>query len=119
MSLRQPFTMTPARREANRRNARQSTGPRTARGEGQSRMNGLRGGGRSRFYRSLMLTLFDALRCGVGRTAPAVLTPNWPRTPCSLNSWRCFAKLKSRWLGRAGSCASGGSLEKEFFFCTT
>ena len=74
MSLRQPLTMTPARIAANRRNARKSTGPRTARGKAQSRMNGLRDGGRSRFYRNLMLTLFNAPPCAVDRTAQAVLT---------------------------------------------
>ena len=36
--------MTPARLAANRRNARKSTGPRTARGKAQSRMNGLKSG---------------------------------------------------------------------------
>ena len=57
MSLRKPFAMTPARIAANRRNARKSTGPRTGRGKAQSRVNGLRDGGRSRFYRGPMLTL--------------------------------------------------------------
>ena len=44
MSLRKSPTLTPARIEANRRNAEQSTGPRTARGKAQSRMNSLRRG---------------------------------------------------------------------------
>ena len=48
MSLRKSPTLTPARIEANRRNAQKSTGPRTARGKGQSRMNSLRTGERSR-----------------------------------------------------------------------
>ena len=53
MPLRKPFTVSPARIEANRRNAQKSTGPRTARGKVQSRMNGLRDGGRSPLYRDL------------------------------------------------------------------
>jgi hypothetical protein len=53
MPLRKSFTLTPARIEANRRNAQKSTGPRTARGKVQSRMNGLRDGGRSPLYRDL------------------------------------------------------------------
>ena len=68
-------SMTPARLEANRRNARKSTGPRTARGKAQSRLNGLRSGERSRLYREVLLALMDAPPCGVAKTARAVLTP--------------------------------------------
>jgi hypothetical protein len=75
MPLRKPLTMTPARIEANRRNAEKSTGPRTARGKAQSRMNGLRDGGRSRVYLDLMRTLLDAPPCAVEKTARAALTP--------------------------------------------
>ena len=81
MSLRKPLTMTPARMEANRRNARKSTGSRTVRGKPQSRMNGLRDGGRSRAYHDLMLTLFNAPPCAVVRTAQAVLTPDQAAHP--------------------------------------
>ena len=49
MSLRKN-PMTPARLQANRRNSQKSTGPRSARGKSQSRLNRLRGGGRSRLY---------------------------------------------------------------------
>jgi len=52
--------MTPARLAANQRNARKSTGPRTARGKAFSRMNGLRTGSRSPLYRDLFLALHDA-----------------------------------------------------------
>jgi hypothetical protein len=75
MPLRKPFTVSPARIEANRRNAQKSTGPRTARGKVQSRMNGLRDGGRSPLYRDLMLTLLYAPPCPVEKTARAILTP--------------------------------------------
>ena len=73
--------MTPARLEANRRNAQRSTGPRTARGKSQSRLNGLRSGARSRLYHDLLLTLSDAPPCGVVRTARAALTPAQARHP--------------------------------------
>ncbi len=74
MSLRKSLTMTPARIEANRRNAEKSTGPRTARGKSQSRMNGLRTGGRSRFMHELYLTLLDAPPYSVDRVAQALLS---------------------------------------------
>ena len=68
-------TMTPARLEANRRNARKSTGPRTARGKSQSRMNGLRRGSRSRLYHDLLLALSNAPPGAIAKTARATLTP--------------------------------------------
>jgi len=74
VSLRKPLTMTPARIEANRRNAEKSTGPRTARGKVQSRMNSLWEGRRSRLYHDLMQTLFYAPPCAVEKTARAALT---------------------------------------------
>jgi len=60
MSLRKPPTMTPARLEANRRNARKSTGPRTARGRAQVRFNALKNGRHSRYYRNLRMALLFA-----------------------------------------------------------
>ena len=74
MSLRKN-PMTPARLEANRRNSQKSTGPRTARGKSQSRLNRLRGGGRSRLYGDLLNALLDAPPCQVLETARATLTP--------------------------------------------
>jgi hypothetical protein len=73
--------LTPARLEANRRNAQKSTGPRTPRGKSQSRMNGLRNGGRSRLYRDLLLALADAPPGAVLKTAQAALTPAQARHP--------------------------------------
>jgi len=81
MSLRESPTMTSARIEANRRNAKKSTGPRTARGKGQSRMNSLRTGVRSRFMRNLYLTLLDAPPYAVDRVARALLTPEQAAHP--------------------------------------
>jgi hypothetical protein len=60
---------------ANRRNARKSTGPRTAWGKAWSRLNGLRSGTRSVLYQDLFLALLDAPPCAVERTARAKLSP--------------------------------------------
>jgi hypothetical protein len=73
--------MTPARIEANRRNSKKSTGPRTARGKGQSRLNSLRNGGRSALCEDLLLTLLDAPPCSVDQVARAVLTPEQAAHP--------------------------------------
>ena len=81
MSLRKSPTLTPARLEANRRSSRKSTGPRTARGKSQSRMNSLRTGFRSRFLHDLCLTLFYAPPYAVDRVARAVLTPEQAAHP--------------------------------------
>jgi hypothetical protein len=67
--------MTPARLQANRRNAQKSTSPRTARGKSQSRMNGLRRGSRSRLYNDLLLALSNAPPGAIAKTARAALTP--------------------------------------------
>jgi hypothetical protein len=75
MSLRKPPTMTPARLEANRRNATKPTGPRTARGKVQSRLNGLRKGNRSTAYRDLLRAIMYAPPGMVGPTARGLLTP--------------------------------------------
>jgi hypothetical protein len=75
MSLRKFPTLTPARLVANRRNARKSTGPRSAWGKAWSRLNGLRSGTRSVLYRDLVLGLLYAPACAVDRTARALLSP--------------------------------------------
>ena len=62
--------------EANRRNAQKSTGPRTARGKAQSRLNGLRHGFCSPTYRRFWLALFEAPPgCPVAKTVCNVLAP--------------------------------------------
>ena len=81
MPLLKPLPMTPARREANRRNARQSTGPRSARGQAQSRMNRLTHGGRSALYRGLLGTLSNAPPGAVDQAARAALTPQLAAHP--------------------------------------
>jgi len=76
MSLLKPRVMTPARRAANRRSAQQSTGPRTARGKAQSRLNGLRHGFCSPAYRQFWVALLDAPPgCPVATTVCHMLTP--------------------------------------------
>ena len=76
MSLLKPRIMTPARLEANRRNALKSTGPRTACGKAQSRLNSLRHGFCSPTYRQLWLSLFEAPPgYPVANTVCAMLTP--------------------------------------------
>jgi len=87
--------MTPARLEANRRNAQKSTGPRTARGKSQSRLNGLRSGGRSRLYRDLLLTLSDAPPGAVARTARAALTPAQAAHPLFAELVQIFRQAES------------------------
>jgi hypothetical protein len=75
------FPLTPARLEANRRNARKSTGPRTALGKSQSRLNGLRSGSRSRLLSDLLQALVVARPGRVLETARTVLTPAQLRHP--------------------------------------
>ena len=72
MSLRKSPTMTPARLEANRRNARKSTGPSTAQGKSQSRLNGLH---RSALMRDAVLAFLQAPPYSVEQVALAILTP--------------------------------------------
>jgi hypothetical protein len=82
MSLLKPRLMTPARLAANRRNARQSTGPRTARGKAQSRMNCLRGGWSSPSFRKLWYALLEAPPgATVDEIARDILTPEQAAHP--------------------------------------
>jgi len=76
MSLLKPRVMTPARWAANRRNAEKSTGPQTARGKAQSRLNGLRHGYCSPLFRQLWLAFFEAPPgTPVAKTVFNLLTP--------------------------------------------
>ena len=75
MSLRKSPTRTPASLEAHRRNARHSTGLRTARGQSWSAMNRLGRGTRSRAYRELLPALCLAPPGQAARIARALLTP--------------------------------------------
>lgn len=68
-------TVTPARLEANRRNALKSTGPRTAEGKSRSSLNAMKRGGRSQTQKLLWQILQQAPVGGVRRMARQVLTP--------------------------------------------
>jgi len=79
MLLRKSPTLTPALLEACRRNAQKSTGPRTAQGKANMRMNALREGERSRLSRELAETLFEAPPGGVEALARKLVTPDLAR----------------------------------------
>ncbi len=86
MSLLKPRVMTPARWAANRRSAQKSTGPRTARGKAQSRLNGLRHGFCSPIYRKFWLALFEAPPgYPVANTVRRMLTPEETGHPVYAN----------------------------------
>ena len=74
MSLRKSPTITEARLEANRRNARKSTGPRTAEGKARSRMNGLKYGNRSSEFQRTFDALADADPGAILRVGDSCLT---------------------------------------------
>ena len=74
MSLRRSPTLTPALVASNRRNARKSTGPRTARGKAWSRLNRFRHGMRSPEYGNFFKALHDAPFGEVGMTADTLLS---------------------------------------------
>jgi hypothetical protein len=86
--------MTPSRLEADRPNAPKSTGPRSTRGKAQSRMNGLRSGARSRLYRDLWVTLFNAPPCAVERTAAQIFTPELALHPLSADTVEQFREAE-------------------------
>ena len=73
MSLRKSPTLTCALLAANRRNAKQSTGPRTARGKAWSRLNHLKHGMDSPEFVSFWTALFYAGPGGVRATADELL----------------------------------------------
>ncbi len=74
MSLRKSPCLTPTLLASNRRNAKRSTGPRTARGKAWSRLNHLREGWRSPEYLSFVTALFNAPPGRVEATAHALLS---------------------------------------------
>ena len=73
MSLRKSPTLTAALLASNRRNAKKSTGPRTARGKAVSRLNRLWDGTRSRDYLRLQRALLNAPMGQVGVVARGLL----------------------------------------------
>jgi hypothetical protein len=75
MSLRKSPTLTPARLEANRRNAGKSTGPRTVRGKSQSSLNSLRTGNHSAVHRNFFELMLNAPPSKVHLVAEALRSP--------------------------------------------
>jgi len=94
MSLRKPYVLPPARLAANRRKARQSTGPRSARGKAQSRLNRLRDGSRSRLYQDLLWEFMDAPPAAVARTARRTMTPELAGHPLFAELGRVFCQAE-------------------------
>ena len=80
MSLRKSPTLTPARLAAHRRNALESTGPRTTRGKAQARRNGLRRGEGARLYHDVMMLLMETPPDRLEPTLRIVLTPEEARS---------------------------------------
>ena len=74
MSLRKSPTLTPALVASNRRNAKKSTGPRTAQGKAISRLNSFRHGMRSPEYIHFIKALNYAPLGEVGMTADTLLS---------------------------------------------
>jgi len=81
VSLRKSPTLTPARLEANRRNALKSTGPRSARGKAWSCRNHFRTGGDSPEYWNFFLTLMNAPPGRMGLVAETLLRAQEVRHP--------------------------------------
>ena len=99
MSLCTPLTVSPAWIEADRRNARKSTRPRTARGKVQSRMNALRDGDRSPLFPDLGLVLLHAPPGAVdkaGRTRMMLLPPG--KTPREATIYMKRKELKANYI---------------------
>lgn len=100
MSLRKSPILAPARIEASRRNSKKSTGPRTARGKGQSRMNGLRTGGRSALHENFFLLMLDAPPCSVNQVARALLTPEMAAHPLFRDTVDMFRRAEGEVVGQ-------------------
>ena len=94
MSLRKPYVSSPARLAAKRRSARQSTGPRSARGQAQPRLNRLGDGGRSRLYQDLRWTLMAAPPAAVAQTARGTMTPELAGHPLFVELGRIFCQAE-------------------------
>ena len=94
MSLRRSPRRTSAFLAANRRNAKKSTGPRTARGKAQTRLNGLRSGARSALYDKLFYALSTGPIGAVDETAATVLTPEMAAHPLFGQTVRMFREME-------------------------
>jgi hypothetical protein len=115
MSLLKPRVSSPARIAANRRNARKSTGPRSARGKAQSRLNRLRNGARSRLYQDLMWKLMDAPPGAVARTARAAMTPELAAHPLFAELAQIFCQAEVEVALRWRDYREEGNSQKDCF----
>ena len=117
MSLRKPDVLSPVRLAAKRRNARQSTGPRSARGRAQSRLNRLRDGGRSRLYQDLRWTLMAALPAAVAQTARGTMTPELAAYPLFAELGRIFCQVEVKVALTRRASRGGAERAKRLFLC--
>jgi hypothetical protein len=113
MSLLRPRVSSPAQIATNRRNARQSTGPRSARGKAQPRLNRLRDGSRSRLYQDLMWKLMNAPH-GAGRPRPRT-----GRAPLVCGIDADFLPGESASGSHPARLRRGAGLAKRLFFIRT
>ena len=95
MYLHKSPTRTPALLEANRGNAQKSTDPRTVLGKAHTRLNGLRKGTRSPFYRSLLEVLFNAPPCRMEQMAKAVLSAEAAAHPMIARTVELFCQAEA------------------------
>jgi len=116
MSLRKPYVLSPARLAANRRNARQSTGPRSARGKAQSRLNRLRDGSRSRLFQDLLWTLMDAPPGSVAQTARRTMTPELAGHPLFAELGRVFCHAGAEVALTRGALREERNAQKDCFY---
>ncbi len=123
MPLRRSPRRTAALLEANRRNARKSTGPRTLRGKAQSRLNALRTGLRSFLYDGLWWALIDAPLGAAEQTAATILTPEMAAHPVFAETVQAFWQLETEdilneevaRLNGAGASGLAGNVRPNFF----
>jgi len=93
LSLRRSPRRTAAFLAANRRNAKKSTGPRTARGKAQSRLNGLRSGARSELYNGLFYAVATGRPGLFETTAAACVTPEMAAHPLFAGTVQMFREM--------------------------
>lgn len=113
MSLRKSPTMTQARLEANRRNARKSTGPRTTAGKAQSSMNRFRHGSRSAQYMGLLYALADAEPGAILRIGKGCLTEAQRRHPAYLELIDLFCEVERQMVEPSYPNAGSGEESEE------
>lgn len=106
MSLRKSPILTPARLNANRRNA---AGPRTARGKARSRLNGIRTGSRSKEYVELREALAWAEPGAVLREADFCLTPAQQDHALFTEMVEIFRKVEMQMIREAATIKLSGA----------